>query len=499
MSDKKTQNANGNSYDFRVIEIDKINVSKNIRDINEISDLAASIEAHGLINPITVSIDDEKEGTYKLVAGHRRFAAVKLNGKKEIPCNVITDKSAMLGEISLSENVSRMDMTPYEECLAVHSLINKKNTAKQVAKRFGRSLRWVLVREKLAKAGEKVLEKVKDGRIGITSAQKIADLPDSIFAREVDCCYRLDDWAVENILKSYHMDLKKAPFDTTACETCSKCSACQQDLFDDDNKKLCLDKDCWADKINELAQQKADKLNEEGTIAVVEEFSYGNDGYNHSIKSYEKKELAKAKDAGINERAVVNPETAKVTKYFDKRDLPDYHEETEEERDARFEQEEKEAERSDARKDLIIRKIKNQLKESIRNFGDSGILALYVITKPYNIICDEEAKKLEIDSLYGEIKTENVPDDCPVGKLAAIAKNSVNYIIDGYINNYDELKKIWNIFVRDENIEGRKSLEDLEPTEDEILAEIVIRDAEENDENNNDENDEIDEENVDED
>ena len=489
MSGKKTQNENGNSYNFRVIQIDKINVSKNIRDINEISDLAASIEAHGLINPITVSIDDENEGKYKLVAGHRRFAAVKLNGKKEIPCNVITDKSAMLGEISLSENVSRMDMTPYEECLAVHSLINKKNTAKQVAKRFGRSLRWVLVREKLAKAGEKVLDKVKDGRISIASAQKIADLPDSVFERELDCCYHLDDFTVENILNSYHMDLKKAPFDTTACETCSKCSACQQDLFDDDNKKLCLDKDCWADKIKELAQQKADKLCEDGIVAVVEEFSYGNDGYDHAIKSYEEKELAKAKDAGINERAVVNPKTAKVTKYFDKRDSPDYHEETLEEREARLEQEEKEAERAEAREDVLMRKMKEQIKEAIRNFGESGILALFAIAKPYNFICDEEAGKLGIPSNYDEIKFKDVPDDCPVGKLSACVRNSVNYIIDKRIYNLDLLEKIWNIFARDENIPGRKSIDNLEPTEDEILAEIARKQAEENDENSDEDND----------
>lgn len=489
MSNKKTQNANGNSYNFRVIEIDKINDSKNIRNTNEISDLAASIDAHGLINPITVSIDDENEGTYKLVAGHRRFAAVKLNGKNEIPCNVITDKSAMLDEISLSENVSRMDMTPYEECLAVHSLINKKNTAKQVAKRFGRSLRWVLVREKLAKAGEKTLDKVKDERISIASAQKIADLPDSVFKRELDCCYRLDDFTVENILNSYHMDLKKAPFDTTACETCSKCSACQQDLFDDDNKKLCLDKDCWADKIKELAQQKADKLCEDGIVAVVEEFSYGNDGYDHAIKSYEKKELAKAKDAGINERAVVNPKTAKVTKYFDKRDSPDYHEETLEEREARLEQEEKEAERAEAREDVLTRKMKEQIKEAIRNFGESGIFALFAIAKPYNFICDEEAEKLGIPSNYNEIKFKDVPDDCPVGKLAACVRNSVNYIIDRKIYNQDLLEKIWNIFARDENIPGRKSIDNLEPTEDEILAEIARKQAEENDENSDEDDD----------
>ena len=491
MSNKKAQNANGNSYEFRIIPIESINESENIRETKEISSLVASIRAHGLINPITVSIDDEKAETYKVVAGHGRFAALKILEWKDIPCNVITN-AASLDEISLSENVTRMDMTPYEECVAVHALISRKNTPSNVAKRFGRTLRWVLVREKLAKAGEEILEKVKNGKITIANAQKIADLPDKVFKDELECCYNLDDYTVKSILERYHMDLKKAPFDTTACETCSKCSACQQDLFDEGNEKLCLDLKCWKNKIKELAQQKADKLCEDGVVAVVEYFVYGNDCYDHAIKYYEEKELAKAKDAGVKERAVVNPETAKVTKYFDKRDLSDYHEETEEERDARIEQEEKEAERAEAREDALTRKMKEQIKEAIRNFGESGIFALFAIAKPYNFICDEEAEKLGIPSDYDEIKFKEVPDDCPVGKLAACVRNSVNYIIDEKIHNQDLLKKIWNIFARDENIPGRKSIDDLEPTEDEILAEIAMKQAAE--ENAEDESDESDDE-----
>ena len=314
----------------------------------------------------------------------------------------------------------------------------------------------------------------------------MADLPDKVFKDELECCYSLDNFTVSGILARYHMDLKKAPFDTTACETCSKCSACQQDLFDEENEKLCLDLKCWKNKIKELAQQKADKLCEDGVVAVVEEFSYGNDCYNHAIKSYEEETIAKAAEAGIAERAVVNPETAKVTKYFDKRDLPDYHEETEEERDARLEQEEKEAERAEAREDALTRKIKEQIKEAIRNFGDSGILALFAVFKPYSFICDEEAEKFGIAANFGEIKAEDIPDDCQVGKLAAIVRNSLDNLIDEKLHNVDKLKKIWNIFVRDENIEGRKSLEDLEPTEDEILAEIAMKQAAEENEDNDD-------------
>ena len=115
MGNKKAQNATGNSYEFRIIPIDSINESENIRETKETSSLVASIRAHGLINPITVSIDNEKSKTYKVIAGHGRFAALKILEYKEIPCNVITN-AASLDEISLSENVTRMDMTPRRPC-----------------------------------------------------------------------------------------------------------------------------------------------------------------------------------------------------------------------------------------------------------------------------------------------------------------------------------------------------------------------------------------------
>ena len=146
---------------MQLINVERIKDTKNIRDVKDIDELVASINAHGLINPITVT--EEKDG-YRLIAGFRRFAAMKQLGAKEIPCVIRNSDKDTLDEISLSENITRMDMTPYEECKAVQHLINKKNTAKQVAKRFGRSLRWVLVREKLAKAGEKILKKVKNGK-----------------------------------------------------------------------------------------------------------------------------------------------------------------------------------------------------------------------------------------------------------------------------------------------------------------------------------------------
>ena len=62
-------------YSFRTISIDKILNGDNIRAVNDISDLVASIEAHGIINPITVTPQEGMPSVFHVVAGFRRFAA----------------------------------------------------------------------------------------------------------------------------------------------------------------------------------------------------------------------------------------------------------------------------------------------------------------------------------------------------------------------------------------------------------------------------------------
>lgn len=486
MGNKKAQNATGHSYDFRVIEIDKINVPNNIRDINEISDLAASIEAHGLINPITVSIDDENEGTYKLVAGHRRFAAVKLNGKKEIPCNVITDKSAMLGEISLSENVSRMDMTPYEECKAIQHLITKKNTVSQVAKKFGRSVRWVLIRKKLADAGEKVMQKVMDGSIQLSAAAKIADLPDDVFKQEMESCYKTDSYFINGVIERNHKDLAKVPFDTAACMSCDKSSSTQGDLFENEPKSYCLDPVCFQLKMHDEATAKVDELKANGVNARIGEFdsngksiSYEDEAYSHEIRNEQKKQQAESE--GVKKRVLVNPENAKVYEYYDYRDLSDYHEETDEEREVREKEHEDLRKRTRARDRILVSRLQEQILEKVKYFGSDGILAIILFAGTYDVptekvLKDNGFKESECD---GDIDLSNIPDDFTVSKIVKMIKDSTESIVNSF-QNIEHLKKLWNVFVHDENIPGKESVDALEPTEEEIIAEIERFDNQQN-------------------
>lgn len=103
------------------IDIDKLYISDvNVRktleteeDETGISDLANDIRENGLINPITVRLDFN--GKYEIIAGQRRFLAVKLLKNKLISCHIIDVSTQKAEEISLVENVQRNQMTTLDK------------------------------------------------------------------------------------------------------------------------------------------------------------------------------------------------------------------------------------------------------------------------------------------------------------------------------------------------------------------------------------------------
>ena len=474
--------ASGEQPRFEMIDIESINSSNNVRtETTDISDLVESIKANGIINPITVSYN-ENSLMFDVVAGHRRFAAAKLAGIVKIPCHIIDGKSENeLNEIAIQENTIRVDMTPYEECIAIKNLVNKNNTPRQIAARFGRTLRWVLVRVKLANAGDKVLEKVKAGSISMANAAKLADLPDKEFADEMRSVYRLDDYTTKCILERHHMDLKKAPFDTCDCSTCAKCSAQQQDLFAEENVNYCLDPKCWAKKCKARANEKKKEFESNGIIATVSE---NDSGRPHRIESREKKKIEQAEQAGIKKRVIIDPKTCRKEEYYDERDLPDYHEETEEERIARIEQERKEAKFGHVKFKLYA----NNLCESIltvvkKNMADH-LLTLLVFSGNNWFEKIAKSKSWVNEDCYA-IDPEDIEKPITVTDIADAVKNNVDNIFDDIAErSYEALFKM--MF---KDIDPAS----LQPSDDEVNAEIDRQQAEESkdegDENSDEEND----------
>ena len=111
-----------------------------------LEELAASIKANGVIQPIVVrplahAPDDAEAGSrYEIVAGERRWQAAKLAGLAEIPVVIreLSDRDAVA--VALIENIQREELTPAEEARALQRLIGEFSLTHQaVADAVGRS------------------------------------------------------------------------------------------------------------------------------------------------------------------------------------------------------------------------------------------------------------------------------------------------------------------------------------------------------------------------
>ena len=107
-------------------------------DAQALEELAASIKAQGVVQPIVVRALGS--GDYEIVAGERRWRAAQLAGLETIPAVVrkIPDEAAIA--IALIENIQREDLNPIEEANAFQRLIDEfRMTHQQVAEAVGRS------------------------------------------------------------------------------------------------------------------------------------------------------------------------------------------------------------------------------------------------------------------------------------------------------------------------------------------------------------------------
>jgi ParB family transcriptional regulator, chromosome partitioning protein len=126
----------------KIVEIDLTRINPNPdqprKTFNEegIRELAASIERHGLISPITVKEAGDGD-TYLLVAGERRFRAHQLLGKKTI-FSIVTQGNP--DEIALIENLQREDLNPIDEAEALARMMDRYSyTQEELGKIIGKS------------------------------------------------------------------------------------------------------------------------------------------------------------------------------------------------------------------------------------------------------------------------------------------------------------------------------------------------------------------------
>lgn len=145
-------------------------------DEDALDELAASIEEHGLIQPLIVN--DNGDGQYTLIAGERRWRAAQRAGLEQAPVVVKEASPQDMLELALIENIQRADLNPLEEAAAYRQLIEEFGlTQAQVAKRVGKSRPAVANTVRLLELPDRVQEAVVNGEISGGHARALLGLP----------------------------------------------------------------------------------------------------------------------------------------------------------------------------------------------------------------------------------------------------------------------------------------------------------------------------------
>jgi ParB family transcriptional regulator, chromosome partitioning protein len=144
-----------------------------------LTELADSIRAQGVVQPLVVTA--ERDGTYSIVAGERRWRAARLAGLDEVPVVVreVTDDRQRL-ELALVENLQRSDLNPIEEAEAYQSLQESFGLSQEeVALRVGKARPTVANALRLLKLPETVRNLLREGRLTAGQARPLLALSDA--------------------------------------------------------------------------------------------------------------------------------------------------------------------------------------------------------------------------------------------------------------------------------------------------------------------------------
>jgi ParB family chromosome partitioning protein len=140
-----------------------------------LQDLAASIKEKGVLQPIIVSRTGD--GTFRLIAGERRWRASSLAGLKKIPAIVKDVASADSLEIALIENIQREDLNPLETAEAFHRLMKDFSlTQEELSAKVGKDRATVANYLRLLKLPDEIKTCVNDGSLSMGHARAILSI-----------------------------------------------------------------------------------------------------------------------------------------------------------------------------------------------------------------------------------------------------------------------------------------------------------------------------------
>ena len=195
---------------------------RKVFDPEALSQLADSIAANGVIQPIVVR-KAKKGGFYEIIAGERRWRASKLAGLNEVPVVIMDTDDQKTAEISLIENIQRENLNPVEEANAYKILMQNFNlTQENLAQRVGKSRSAITNSMRLLDLPAETLKMLGDGDIsagharallGLNNRNDINDTATMVFAKSLSV--RATEELVRKINASYNAPVIEEEEDTS--------------------------------------------------------------------------------------------------------------------------------------------------------------------------------------------------------------------------------------------------------------------------------------------
>lgn len=161
---------------LRVADLEpRKNQPRKVFDKEALQQLADSIAAHGVIQPVAVR--ESAGGFYEIIAGERRWRAAKMAGLSEIPAVILTADDQKTAELALIENIQREDLNPIEEARAYEKLLTEYGlTQEKLSQSVGKSRSSIANALRLLDLTPGALELLANGKISVGHAKVLLGL-----------------------------------------------------------------------------------------------------------------------------------------------------------------------------------------------------------------------------------------------------------------------------------------------------------------------------------
>ena len=177
-----------------------------------LSELSDSIKEHGVLQPLLVR--PMTDGSYRLVAGERRYRAARMAGLTEVPVTIREMSDEEESVFALIENLHREDLNAIEEAEGFKMLIDTYGlTQEQAAQRVGKSRPEVANSLRILTLPEKIIDYVKSGKISKGHAKALLAFDsedDQIKTAELVIKDKITVRDVERLAKSPKKEKKSA-------------------------------------------------------------------------------------------------------------------------------------------------------------------------------------------------------------------------------------------------------------------------------------------------